>query len=376
GSYNMLSQDIGTSNRDLASAWGFNELDGYFYALRPGRRDLYRIDASGTFTDLANLPGSAFTGDVAGDILPDGTMVYIGDEATWQLIDLGVPTAPVDLGTLELDRDVDVQDIAYNPTDGFFYGINQTSGRLFRVSANGGSAGSVAVTEIGPAIYAGIFGSIWFDADGRLYGYSNTTNNLFLIDPATGEAAFLAASPVDEGGDSDGASCRGPAPIPFGAIAGNVYNDTDGSDTRNNAETNLGSGIRIDLYIDNGTATLTDDSFLKSVETAADGTYRFDDLLTNQTYRVQLDEADPDLGGGTLIGTSNPLLGVAVAGGSVTSDQDFGFDPSGADLSITKIAAATGTTIAITEVSEGDVIDWIITVANAGAGSPSGVKVI
>nr|WP_281429848.1 DUF11 domain-containing protein [Sulfitobacter faviae] len=98
--------------------------------------------------------------------------------------------------------------------------------------------------------------------------------------------------------------------------------------------------------------------------------------MVNTTYRVALDEADPDLPSGLTIGTSNPLLGVPVSGNSVTSDQDFGFDPAGSDLELSKIAAATGTTTPITNVSEGDTIDWIITITNVSGGSPSGVKVI
>lgn len=375
--YDISFQDVRAIGGDLNGSWGFNELDGYYYALRPGFRQLYRMDAAGGLSYMGDLPFGTPNGQRAGDILPNGTMVYVANGTSWQLISLTTPNAPVNLGTLNLSQSVDVRDIAYNPVDGFFYGINQNTGRAFRVDANGGTAGNVAVTEFGPAIYSGIFGSVWFDEDGRFYGYSNTTNNLFLIDTISAEAQLIATGSVDEGGDSDGASCRGPAPVPFGAISGNVYNDDDASDVRDGAETNLGAGIRIDLFNSNGTpADLSDDILLQSVDTLADGTYSFGNLLINQTYRISLDETDPDLGVGKLIGTPNPILGVTVAASTVTEDQNFGFDPSAADLSITKIAAATGTTTAITNVSEGDTIDWIITVTNTGTGSPSGVKVI
>ena len=376
-SYDVTFQDIGTAPRDLNANWGYNELDGYFYSLRPGRGDLYRLDGSGTFTDVANLPGSAADGSTAGDILPNGTMVYVEDGNSWQLVSLATPTVPLDLGTLELDRSVSAEDLAYNPDDGFIYGINQSTGRAFRVDANGGLAGNVTVTEFGPAIYAGIFASLWFDEDGRFYGYSNSTNNFYLIDTTSGNALLVATGSVDEGGDSDAASCRGPSPITFGSISGNVYEDLDGSDIREGGEPNLGANIGIDLYLDNGTpADFSDDRLAQSVDTLGDGTYLFNDLMINQTYRIMLDEADPDIGPGKLIGTSNPLLGVALTAGQVTGDQDFGFDPSGADLSITTIAAAGGTAAPILNVSEGDTVDWIVTVTNSGSGSPAGVKVI
>ncbi|MGR3570242.1 DUF7507 domain-containing protein [Brevirhabdus sp.] len=375
--YDMTLQELGTTGTNLNSGWGFNELDGFFYTVRPGRRELWRVDASGTFSEIGQLPNSAARGSTSGDILPNGIMVYVDEDDSWQLVDLTVPALPTDAGTLELNRKIEPEDIAYNPVDGNLYGINQASGRVFRVSANGGAPGNVAVTEFGPAIYVGTFGSVWFDADGRFYGYSNTTNSVFLIDTVTGGAQFLSRSPTDEGGDSDAASCRGPAPFPMGGISGNLYEDSDGSDTRDGTEINLAGGIRIDLYSDNGTpANVADDTFIKTVDTLPDGTYSLSDLLTILTYRVEVDEADPDLGTDRLIGTSNPRLSVPVTDNSVTTDQDFGFDPSGADLSITKLATRSGTTTARTSVAEGDVIDWIITVTNAGPGSPSGVKVI
>ncbi len=375
--YDVGFQNSGTAPRNLNANWGYNDLDGYFYALRPGRRDLYRLDASGNFVDLANLPNSAAVGSIAGDILPNGTMIYVDEEDSLQLVSLATPASPTALGTLQLSQAVDVQDLAYNPTDGFLYGINQNSGRAFRVDANNGLPGSVTVTEFGPAIYGGTFGSMWFDEDGRLYGYSNTTNNFYLIDTVTGNATLIATGSLDEGGDSDAASCRGRAPLKFGSITGNVYEDLNNSDVKEANEPNLGAGIRIELYLDNGTpADFSDDLLIKTDDTSANGTYGFDDLMINQTYRIELDETDPDIGAGKLIGTSNPIIGVSVSADAPTTGRNFGFDPSGADLEITTYAAAAGTTTPITSASPGDTVDWIVSVTNTGTGSPSGVKVI
>lgn len=377
--YTMAITDIGFAPRDLNSGWGFNEVDGYLYTMRPGREDVYRMDGSGTFTQSSDVAGSAADSQRAGDILPDGTMVYVQDNNTWQMVDLANYGSVFDLtdeGDLSLDRNVDVQDFAYNPVDGYFYGIDRNTDRPFKVDSNGGLPGAVTVELFGPATYTDTYSSVWFDEDGHFFAYNQDTNALVLIDTVTGQSFFLATSPIDEGDGSDGASCRGPSPIRFASISGNVFGDDDASDIRDGSEVNLGGGIAISLYTDNGTADTADDIFLKSVDTLPDGTYSFDDLLTNQTYRIELDETDPDIGGGVLIGTSNPLLGVAVAPDETTTDQDFGFDPSGSDLSITKIAAATGTTTPITNVVVGDTIDWIITISNAGSGSPSSVKVI
>ena len=376
GSYSVSPTLVASPGISLDGAWGFNELDGYFYGVDAFSRRLYRVDGGGTVSSLGNISNANSARD-AGDILPNGRMIYEVSSNVWQIVDLSNPAAAVGVGQINLTSSISPDDFAYNPVDGNIYGIDRSSNRLFRVDVNNGTAGTATPELIGPAIYTGDFDSIWFDEDGRMYIYSNSSNTFYLVSTSTGEAKLLMTAPFEEGGVSDGASCRGPAPFPLGSISGNVYSDINSSDEKDAAESNLGAGIGIDVYSDNGTpGNTTDDVFIATTDTLADGTYAVGDLLVNFTYRIELDEADPDLGTGLTIGTSNPLLGVAVSGNATTSDQDFGFDPAASDLEITKFAAANGTTTPITNVSEGDVIDWIITVSNTSGGSPSGVKVI
>ena len=341
GSYAATVTSFGTAGSDRDGAWGFNELDSYIYGVDENTRRLYRVDGAGNFTELGNIGGVERAAN-SGDILPNGRMIYEVDESEWQIVDLSNPASPVDLGLVELGFNVFPEDLAYNPVDGFMYGIDSSRGRLFRVAVNNGVPGTVSPQLIGPAIYAGVFDALWFDEDGRLYGYSNTTNSLYLISTATGGASLITTIAPDEGARSDGISCRGPAPIPFGGISGNVYDDANASDVKDAGEINYGPGIGITVYADNGTpADTSDDLFLITTDTLADGTYSTGDLMVNSTYRVELDEADPDLAPGLTIGTSNPRLGVTVSGGRFTEDQDFGFDPAGSDLELSKIAAAT-----------------------------------
>ncbi len=361
----------------LIAGWGFNERDGYIYGVRERRDELYRIDGTGAFTQVATIPNDAAEGALAADILPTGIMVYPADATSWQLLDLSDPSSPVNAGLLTLSQAVDVSDLAYNPVDGAFYGIDNDVNQLVRVSGNGGVAGAAAVTFIGPAIYSSNYESVWFDQDGRFYAWNSDSDELYLVSTFTGLRQRIATSTQSPGNDGDGASCRGPAPVPLAEISGNVYIDANASDVKDGSEANLGAGIGITLYDDNGTPNDPDDDTLVArTDTLGDGTYSFDDLMPYASYRIELDEGDPDLAPSATIGTSNPLVGVTVTANSDTADQDFGFDPAGADLSITKIAYQAGTTTAVTSVTEGDVIDWVITVRNDGSGSPSNVKVI
>lgn len=377
--YTLNLQDIGSAGRNLNGGWGYSEVDGYLYAIKSGKRELWRVDGGGTFTQMPDPPGSIEKGNNAGDIMPDGTMIYKKDNNEFQLLDIADPNNAIDEGLLVLDTNVNVADFAYNALDDFIYGLDNTTDRAFRVSANGGNAsvGSEAVQFFGPAIHTGTFGAIWFDDTGRMYGYENNTNEIFLIDTVTGLRQLIAVSQDDEGGTNDGASCRGPSAIPYGSLSGNVYIDQDGSDIKDGAEINLGGGIAILVYDDRGTPNdVTDDTFLKSVETLADGTFNVGDLSPGTTYRVEVDEADTDLPAGSQIGTSNPVVGVVVTPYGDTPDIDFGFDPQESDLSITKVAYNNGGNTVITQAAPGDLIDFVISVNNAGPGSPSGVTVI
>ncbi|PJJ86647.1 putative repeat protein (TIGR01451 family) [Brevirhabdus pacifica] len=364
-------------NNKVEAGWGFNELDGYIYGVQSNNRQLFRVDGAGGFTLLGAVPNSAAQGDVAGDILPNGIMVYPNGDSAFQLIDLADPANPSDAGQLTLSQPVTPFDMAYNPVDGRIYGIDDSTRRLFSADANNGVAGASTVTFIGPAIHDGAYESAWFDEDGRLYLWDNGDDGLYLVNTQTGLKQLLVTSADASGNDNDGTSCRGPAPLALAGIAGNVFTDTNASDIKDGAETNLGGGIAIDVYDDEGTPNdPSDDLLVASTETLSDGTYAFDGLAAHASYRIQLDEADADLPASATIGTSNPLVGVAATQNGFTPDQDFGFDPQGSDLEITKIAYQAGTTTPVTQVAEGDVIDWVVSVSNSGPGSPSNVRVI
>ncbi|SFE83994.1 conserved repeat domain-containing protein [Sulfitobacter brevis] len=374
--YAMNLQTFGTAPRVLEAGWGYNELDGYIYGVRPGKDELWRVDGAGEFTEMPNFPGSADRGEDAGDVLTNGILVYEVDGVTWQLLDLTDPSNPLDAGQLALSQTVTVSDFAVNPLDGFIYGINEDTGRVFRVFANNGVAGLATVIEFGPADYTGIWSAVFFDENGRMYAYEEDSNAIYLIDTTSGNRLRLATGP-EEGGFSDGASCRGGTPFALSGFGGNIYIDQNASDVKDVGEINLGGGIAVDLYSDNGTPNdLSDDSFLRTTDTETDGTYAFVGLPAGATYRVEVDVNDPDLPPGSQIGTSNPLVGVTADTNSFTVARDFGFDPQNSDLSITKEAFQAGTTSPVTTAVVGDVIDWVVSVTNSGPGSPSSVRVI
>lgn len=377
GGYTLDLEDLGSTNTEVDAGWGYNALDGYIYGVRSGKDELWRVDGTGRFMRGPDIPNTAADGSNAGDILPNGIMVYRIDQSSWQLLDLSDPAAPADAGRLTLTQPVDAQDFAANPIDGMIYGIDANTGRLFRATSNGGLPGTAVTAIFGPAIYTGTYGAVFFDENGRMYVFENDSNIIYLIDTATGSRQFLAESAQDEGGLNDGASCRGPSPVLLSGLGGSVYVDQNASDVREAGEPDLGGGIRVDLYTDNGTPNdLSDDNLVASTDTQPDGSYAFTGLPAANTYRIEVDEADPDLPGGSQIGTSNPILGARPDSSGIAVEYDFGFDPQISDLSITKRAYRAGTTTTVTTAAPGDVIDWVVEVTNDGPGSPSNVRVI
>ncbi|MHC0054849.1 GEVED domain-containing protein [Actibacterium sp. D379-3] len=383
----------------LVTGWGYNELDGYIYGVGQSPRTLWRIDATGAVTEAADLSALGLEApDTATDILPNGILIYKSgtSNSVYQLLDLSDPANPVNAGVLNVGGGAPYgRDMAYNSRDGLIYFFD-SSRDLYAFDPNNGVAGATTATLIKAQVPlpAGYFAmdidSVWFDQQGYIYGFDNQSRQVFALEvgvdgnrPATWDFIEIngtVANLTYQG--NDGASCRGPGPfapaLPTGgSLSGNVYVDANASDSRDAGEANLGAGIAIALYDDKGTpGDLTDDTFLATTDTASGGTYAFTDLSDALTYRIQIDTADPDLPAGSAIGTSNPLLGVAVVDGADTGNQDFGFDPQQSDLSITKTALSAATGQPVTTAAEGDVIDWVITVTNAGPGSPAGVRVM
>ncbi|WP_169314572.1 SdrD B-like domain-containing protein [Thiothrix nivea] len=113
-----------------------------------------------------------------------------------------------------------------------------------------------------------------------------------------------------------------------GGISGQVYLDSNGSDSYDAGDSGLGN-IRVTLYNENFTPSNTaDDTFIAYADTSTtDGSYSFNGLDPNQTYRLVVDTTDTDLPAGAVIGTDNPLTLVVIPAGGTTANKNFGFDP-------------------------------------------------
>ncbi|MBJ6611142.1 MAG: right-handed parallel beta-helix repeat-containing protein [Candidatus Thiothrix moscowensis] len=112
-----------------------------------------------------------------------------------------------------------------------------------------------------------------------------------------------------------------------GTIHGTVYHDANLNNSHDaGIETGI-TAISVKLYDENGTTGNTaDDRLVYTASTYVQGGYYFTDVDTSNTYRIEVDTADPDLPAHMLLGTANPLTGVTVTANTILYNQDFGFD--------------------------------------------------
>ncbi|WP_239450490.1 GEVED domain-containing protein [Loktanella sp. S4079] len=384
GGYTIDATNVGApAGVAYNGGWGYNAVDGLFYGVREFERDLVQLDSTGKFTVVSTLPPTAATGYNSGDILSNGIMIYrVQGTNDFQLLDITDPTNPIDAGLVTLTSAVDPFDIAFNPNDGMIYGVNHVTDRLFYFDPADGAPGTRTPVEFGPAIWTEAYGAIWFDFYGRMYVNQNTSNEMYEVDVGiqgngTGNRELISVITISEEFRNDGAGCPsrlGPLP-PEGALAGTVYEDTDGSGAFDNGETGI-PNISVDIYNDNGTpGTIVDDVLVTSVVTAADGSYLVENLSALNTYRIEVEDADADMPAGYQSVTPNPLTAIRVTAGSTRGGLDFGFAPGEADLSITKTVERTSDGATVTSAAEGTELEFVISVTNSGPASVASVLV-
>ncbi|WP_176439139.1 DUF11 domain-containing protein [Puniceibacterium sediminis] len=383
----------------LVTGWGYNELDGYIYGVGQSPRNLYQINASGAVRAVADISGlSLESPDTSSDILPNGIMIYMSgtDFSRYQLLDISDPANPVALGVLTAEAGAAYgRDMAYNPRDGLIYFVD-TSNNLHSFDPRNGVPGAITVDPVASLpLPAGKFSididSVWFDGSGFMYAFDNQSRQVFALEVGSVGARPASYQFIEVLGTidnltyqgNDGASCRAPGPFVSsifaeGAISGTLYQDADGSDTRDTGEPGLPAGITVTLHDDNGTpADPADDTLALTTETTADGSYAFGTVDSTLTYRIEVDTTDPEIPAGLTLSTTNPLTGVAVTTGAETTDQDFGFvaAPTAADLSLSKSVVSAANGLPVTQATAGEALDFILTVTNDGPGTPTGVQV-
>jgi len=244
----QLIQNYG-EERTAINNLGYNVTDNHLWAYRLGTNQLVRIgqDKSVDFFAISGLsnnclyPESGIDNTIffSGDINSSGVMYLLngirGDR--FIRVDLN-PSSPTYLtklpdvvltpfspgaGTLS-----SVQDLAFNPIDGFLYTIS-ANGNLIRINSVTGNVTNVGVVTGIPSSENGYVVS-YFDNAGTLYVQkANSTVIVRVPNVATGNLAGSTYGTGASFSGGDGARCpfSPVAPVVY-SLSGNVFNDGNG----------------------------------------------------------------------------------------------------------------------------------------------------
>lgn len=283
------------------NAIGYNVNDDLIYGLQASTTNLIRIAADGTATNfgpVAGLPGFGFVGSFDG-----GSNLYILRSNTMYVIDVdqNSPTFGTVLppGAIPLSQNVNTADWAYNPVDGFLYGVNTSTGNVEQISL-AGTVTTLATTGLSASGY----GAVFADADGFIYAIQNSTGKVFRITISGGNADAVLFSQAVTTNQNDGASCHnarllidfGDAPdTALGNAPGNYNTLLASNGPRHQIRNTLFLGRRVTPETDayqNPTATgddlilnIQDDSISLPIPPVLNCnlTYSIDILVTNDT---------------------------------------------------------------------------------------------
>ncbi|WP_025764166.1 DUF6923 family protein [Dyadobacter tibetensis] len=206
------------------NAIGYNVKDNLIWGTDDHQNRLVRIDAQGneTFYTVPNLPTSTYNN---ADVTTDGYYyIFQSSESKFYVIDLNEtspnflklvdPTIGYALDTSPYGTTFNnhgSSDIAYNPTDNYFYTIRTGTGtnpyKMIKYSPVDMSS-TVATNSVRGG---GIQGEGWgagatfFDKDGNFFIFNNQQGKYYRIDLVTNEATLLSTGISSS--YNDGASC-------------------------------------------------------------------------------------------------------------------------------------------------------------------------
>ena len=134
--------------------WGYNETDQLAYGLVGTR--MWAVDGAGTFYDLGTVGGlGSYSGSNAGDVLPDGTMLFKAGGGGSVLGRIDLTRTPYSLeSTVTLTgpaSGANYIDVAFNPADGNVYSIDSSADRLFYFNPDTGATSYLVPRRI-PAV--------------------------------------------------------------------------------------------------------------------------------------------------------------------------------------------------------------------------------
>jgi len=261
---------------------GYNLEDGLIYGFEMdgnvAGNKIVRIDGTGTITVLnsVSIPYESWRADFndSGDMYfwnSNGTAISIFDASE------GTVTSQNTGGTDWLPIDM-----AYLDSNGKFYGIHVTTLYIYDPVTNSVSTAQITgrlADEYATGTNSIYYGACWTANDGYLYSSNSQSGRMYKINVSNYKSVFVGQAQANLN-KSDGASCPlAEAPLPTTGTVGNfVWIDADMDGIQDAGEGGL-AGVTVSLYF-------SDNSFVASTTTAANGSYSFQNLAPSGYYLI------------------------------------------------------------------------------------------
>jgi uncharacterized repeat protein (TIGR01451 family) len=272
-----------------------------------------------TFSDIDGLAFDPFSGKLYGTVRRTNEDLLIQiDPATGDAVNNAFGSGVDYLVVAPLLGLDDLDDIAFDPTNGTLYTVineDGTGSRLATINAATGATTDVVALDV-----QNVEG-LTFDTDGTILGVRGDADTYLVeIDPTTGQTTTRATLGAGDNRDYEAASCITNAP---NTISGTVFLDTDGDGVLDAGEAGQ-AGVTVKLYRDTNNNNLVDagDVFISALDTGLNGTYTFSVLSTGD-FALEIDTADLPVG--SLLTTDNAEEASFSGFGQSDPNNNFGF---------------------------------------------------
>ncbi|WP_254411179.1 T9SS type A sorting domain-containing protein [Dyadobacter diqingensis] len=214
------------------NAIGFNNVDNLIWGYSPNTSEVIRIDLTGKVTayTIPNLPGLQYN---VADVLDDGYLfLYWGNSTAYFVVDINParpatylqlvdPTNGYALETTAFGTSITalpVSDWSYNPIDGLFYTLGNTTAQITTLNPTTGVLTTIPTAVTGSTIQAdapGGFGATFLDNVGNLYVFANGSGKFYKINLTTNTAILMSGSVPSSFNDGARCSLSGINAVPF-----------------------------------------------------------------------------------------------------------------------------------------------------------------
>ena len=183
---------IGTSAGVGVNALGYNTVDNYMYAIY--QTSLYRVDNSGTWTNLGSVAGLT-SGPIAGDFYQGQLLVSGGNSNAWQRVNVSTLSASNltmtsgTVGSITTGATWGAADMTVQGN--YAYGLKNTTLYVADLATD-----TIASTTVAGLPSTGSYGAAYSDANGNAYFYNNGTFSVYEIPSAQLTAALAGTTPT------------------------------------------------------------------------------------------------------------------------------------------------------------------------------------